>query len=226
MHYVRKLPQLGKHVHKHHKKYLWGAAGLLWLFKLFSFLLLGLSGYMVTNAKYDWNIWSFYYQFFIDNNVGYTNSNTVDLYIVWDVFGIGGTYAVQFSNDGNFNTSISHTLGELDCSAAQCIYYGRQLNPSLLQNNGNQPRTVYMKVTNLQNSYETDTVYNTIIWDTLAPPAPTCTSSQTFWSSLAVTCTSSDGNITYTTDGSSPTCNSSPRSNQSLLVILLPILVL
>ena len=57
---------------------------------------------------------------------------------------------------------------------------------------------------------------DTIILDTTAPDAPTCTASQDFSTpTIAVSCTATDGTITYTTDGSTPTCSSSTRSNQS-----------
>jgi hypothetical protein len=57
-HYAKKLPVLkhvktfGTHVKKHHKKYLWGAAGIVGLIKLFTFLIVGLSGYLVTQAAF------------------------------------------------------------------------------------------------------------------------------------------------------------------------------
>jgi len=38
-----------RHAKKHHKKYLWGAAWFFWLFKLFSFLTISISGYIMAN---------------------------------------------------------------------------------------------------------------------------------------------------------------------------------
>ncbi|HMS91022.1 MAG TPA: DNRLRE domain-containing protein, partial [Candidatus Absconditabacterales bacterium] len=40
-----------KHAQKHHKKYIWGAAGFFGLFKLFSFLLVSIFGYTLTQAN-------------------------------------------------------------------------------------------------------------------------------------------------------------------------------
>ncbi|HMS91868.1 MAG TPA: hypothetical protein PKC87_06590, partial [Candidatus Absconditabacterales bacterium] len=47
---TKHIKKIGTHVKKHHKKYLWSAVGLFGLFKLFAFLLMGISGYMVTHA--------------------------------------------------------------------------------------------------------------------------------------------------------------------------------
>ena len=59
-----------RHAKKHHKKYLWGAVGFFWLFKLFSFLLLSLAGYTaiqtnITQARTPFTIWTDNFDFFI-----------------------------------------------------------------------------------------------------------------------------------------------------------------
>ncbi|HMS91749.1 MAG TPA: hypothetical protein PKC87_05995, partial [Candidatus Absconditabacterales bacterium] len=50
--------------------------------------------------------------------------------------------------------------------------------------------------------------------DTLAPNAVSCTDSQSFDTSINVSCSATEGTIKYTSDGSIPSCNGNIRSNQ------------
>ncbi|MFZ2911889.1 MAG: DUF4215 domain-containing protein, partial [Candidatus Absconditicoccaceae bacterium] len=83
---------------------------------------------------------------------------------------------------------------------------------------GDGTKTVYVQYKDTPGNRSTATISDTIVLDTTAPVPPTCTASQYFCSSIAPTCTPTDGTIKYTTNGTTPTCGSTSRNTPTFTV--------